>query len=288
VRKRQTVRALTDQYGVSSRRACGPVQVHRSTFFYISHGKDDRALRLRLRELAATRPRFGYLRLHILLRREGWLVNKKRIYRLYGEEGLSVRTKYRRKRASHCRVTPDLPTAPNQRWSMDFVADTLDDGRRFRALTVVDLFTRECLAIEADFSLPGRKVAAVLDRLALTRTLPKIITVDNGTEFISKEMDSWAYRRGVQLDFIRPGRPVENAHIESFNGRLRDECLNAELFLTLEDALQKLAEWKSDYNKSRTHSSLGGLSPLEFAAEWSSTNPQTVEFLNQKMVQSTG
>jgi putative transposase len=288
VRKRQTVQALTDQYGVSSRRACGLVQVHRSTFYYASCRKDDRALRLRLRELAAARPRFGYLRLHVLLRREGWLVNKKRIYRLYGEEGLSVRTKYRRKRASHCRVTPVLPEAPNQRWSMDFVADTLDDGRRFRALTVVDLFTRECLAIEADFSLPGRRVTAVLDRLATTRTLPKTITVDNGTEFISKEMDSWAYRRGVQLDFIRPGRPVENAHIESFNGRLRDECLNAELFLTLEDAKQKLAEWKSDYNKDRPHSSLGGLSPLEFAAKWSSTNPQTVEFLNQKMVQSTG
>jgi putative transposase len=171
---------------------------------------------------------------------------------------------------------------------MDFVADTLDDGRRFRALTVVDLFTRECLAIEADFSLPGRRVTAVLDRLATTRTLPKFITVDNGTEFISKEMDSWAYHRGVQLDFIRPGRPVENAHIESFNGRLRDECLNAELFLTLEDARQKLAEWKSDYNKDRPHSSLGGRSPLEFAAEWSSTSPQTVEFLNQELVQSTG
>lgn len=262
--------------------------MHRSTFYYAPHRKDDRALRLRLRELAAARPRFGYLRLHVLLRREGWLVNKKRIYRLYGEEGLSVRTKYRRKRASHCRVTPDPPVAPNQRWSMDFIADTLDDGRRFRALTVVDLFTRECLAIEADFSLTGRKVTAVLDRLALTRSLPKTITVDNGSEFISKEMDSWAYRRGIQLDFIRPGRPVENAHIESFNGRLRDECLNAELFLTLEDARQKFAEWKSDYNKTRPHSSLGGRSPLEFAAEWSSTDLQTAKFLNQEMVQSTG
>jgi putative transposase len=243
---------------------------------------------MRLRELAAARPRFGYLRLHVLLRREGWLVNRKRVYRLYCEEGLSVRTKHRRKRASQCRVTPVLPAAPNQRWSMDFVADTLDDGRRFRALTVVDVFTRECLIIEADFSLPGRRVTALLDLLSTTRSLPKIITVDNGSEFISKEMDSWAYRRSVQLDFIRPGRPVENAHIESFNGRLRDECLNAELFLTLEDARQKLAEWKSDYNKTRPHSFLGGLPPLEFAAQWSSTNTQTVESLNQQMVQSTG
>jgi putative transposase len=282
------VQTLTGQYGVSSRRACGLVGVHRSTFYYASCRRDDRALRLRLRELAASRPRFGYLRLHVLLRREGWLINRKRVYRLYCEEGLSVRTKQRRKRASHCRVTPVLPAAPNQRWGMDFVADTLDDGRRFRALTVIDLFTRECLVIEADFALPGLRVSAVLDHLSLTRSLPKIITVDNGSEFISKDMDSWAYRRGIQLDFIRPGRPVENAHIESFNGRLRDECLNAELFLTLADARQKLAEWKSDYNKSRPHSSLGGLSPLEFVAQWSSTNPQGVEFLNCKLVQSTG
>lgn len=288
MRKRETVQTLTGQYGVSSRRACGLVQVHRSTFYYASHRQDDRALRMRLRDLAAARPRFGYRRLYVLLRREGWQVNHKRIYRLYGEEGLSVKTKYRRKRASHCRVTPVMPFAPNQRWSMDFVADTLDDGRRFRALTVVDLFTRECLVIEADFSLPGRRVTSVLDRISMVRSLPKIITVDNGSEFISKEMDSWAYRRGVQLDFIRPGRPVENAHIESFNGRLRDECLNAELFLTLEDARQKLAEWKSDYNKSRPHSSLGDLSPVEFAAQWSSTNPQTVESLNPELVQSTG
>ena len=183
-------------------------------------------------------------------------MNRKRTYRLFCEEGLSVRTKHRRKRANHCRVTPVLPAAPNQCWGMDFVADTLDDGQRFRVLTVVDLFTRERLGIEADFSQPGRRVTAVLDHLSTTRCLPQIITVDNGSEYISKVMDSWAYRRGVQLDFIHPGRPVENAHIESFNGRLRDECLNAELFLTLEDARKKSAEWKSDNNKIRPHSSL--------------------------------
>ena len=171
---------------------------------------------------------------------------------------------------------------------MDFIADTLDDGRRFRALNVVDLFIRECLVIEADFSLPGRRVTAILDRIALTGSLPKLITVDNGSESISKEMDSFAYRHWIQLDFIRPGRPIENAHIESFNGRLRDECLNAELFLTLEDARTKLAEWKSDYNNTRPHSSLGGLSPLEFADRWNSNQPQTVEFINCKLAQSTG
>ena len=282
------MQALTQAYRVSARRACALAHLGRSTFYYAAHPTDDRSLRHRLRELAASRPRFGYLRLHILLRREGWHVNRKRVYRLYREEGLGVRAKKRRKRSSYCRVTPCAPIAPNQRWSMDFVTDTLDDGRRFRTLTVVDVFTRECLALEADFSLPGRRVTVTLDRVSHSRSLPQLITVDNGSEFISKEMDSWAYRRGVRLDFIRPGRPVENAHIESFNGRLRDECLNAELFLTLEDARRKLTEWKSDYNNSRPHSSLGGISPLEFAANWRSTQSQKAEFLNNTSVQSEG
>jgi len=279
---------LTEGYEASHRRACGLLELGRSTFYYVSQRKDDRAIRMRLRELAAARPRFGYRRLYLLLRREGWRINHKRVYRLYGEEGLSVRTKKRRKRASHCRVAPAPPSAPNQRWSMDFIADTLDNGRRFRALTIVDVFTRECLAIEADFSLPARRVTAVLNRLAATRGLARIITVDNGSEFFSKEMDSWAYRNGVQLDFIRPGKPVENAYIESFNGRLRDECLNAELFLTLDDARCKLAEWKQDYNKVRPHTSLGDIPPSEFADQWISNRPQKVEILNQEVVQLTG
>jgi putative transposase len=243
---------------------------------------------MRLRELAAARPRFGYRRLYLLLRREGWLINHKRVYRLYGEEGLSVRTRKRRKRASHCQVAPQPPSAPNERWSMDFIANALDNGRRFRALTIVDVFTRECLAIEADFSLPARRVTAVLNRLAATRELPQTITVDNGSEFFSREMDSWAYRHSVKLDFIRPGKPVENAYIESFNGRLRDECLNAELFLTLDDARSKLAEWKQDYNKVRPHTSLGDIPPSEFAEQWISNQPSEGETLNQEVVQLTG
>ena len=264
------------------------MELGRSTFYYVSQRRDDRALRMRLRELAAARPRFGYRRLYIMLRREGWRINHKRIYRLYGEEGLCVRTKKRRKRASHCRVAPKPATAPNERWSMDFIADTLDNGRRFRALTIVDVFTRECLAIEVDFSLPARRVTAVLNRLAASRGLAKIITVDHGSEFFSQEMDSWAYRHGVQLDFIRPGKPVENAYIESFNGRLRDECLNAELFLTLHDARCKLTEWKRDYNKVRPHTSLGDISPSEFADRWISNQPQNQEILNHEVVQFTG
>lgn len=276
------------EHEVSLRRACEAVGMSRSGWYKSPRDRLERdgAVITALTAVTDEHRSWGFWKIYDRLRLDGHGWNRKRVYRLYCEEGLSVRTKHRRKQASRCRVTPVLPSAPNQRWSMDFVADTLDDGRRFRALTVVDLFTRECLIIEADFSLPGRQVTAVLDRLSTTRSLPKIITVDNGSEFISKEMDSWAYRRSVQLDFIRPGRPVENAHIESFNGRLRDECLNAGLFLTLEDARQKLAEWKSDYNKTRPHSSLGGLSPQEFAAQWSSTNTQTVESLNQEMVQS--
>ena len=193
-------------------------------------------------------------------------MNHKRVYRHYCAENLGVRTKKRKKRSSHLRVLPPAATAPNQRWSMDFVRDTLDSGRPFRALTVVDQFTRECLAIHADFSLTGAKVAAALDDIATSRGYPELITVDNGSEFWSKAMDAWAYRRKVRLDFIRPGRPVENAYIESFNGRLRDECLNAELFSDLLDARRKLEAWRLDFNGNRPHSAIGNLTPTEFAA----------------------
>jgi putative transposase len=221
-------------------------------------------LRRRLRELAQARPRFGYRRLHVLLRREGWAVNHKRVYRLYCEEGLSMRTKRHKKRVSHLRVVVPAPTARNERWSMDFVTDSLDNGRRFRALTVVDNFTRECPLIEVEFSLTGQQVVAVLQRLAERHGFPKTITVDNGAEFISKAVDTWAYQHGVQLDFIHPGKPVENAFIESFNGRLRDECLNTSVFISLADAKAKLEAWRVDYNLSRPHSSLGQLTPSEF------------------------
>jgi putative transposase len=193
------------------------------------------------------------------------LVNIKRVYRLYKLEGLGVRAKKRKKRGSHLRVVPSAPTRPNERWGMDFVQDSLMDGRKFRILTVVDIFTRECLAAHADSSLSGRKVALALDCVAGQRGYPKEITVDNGTEFYSKAMDAWAYQHGVKLDFIRPGRPMENGYTESFNGRLRDECLNVELFSDLPDARTKLAAWKTDYNENRPHGSIGNLTPIEFA-----------------------
>ncbi|MFI5179846.1 MAG: IS3 family transposase [Thermoanaerobaculia bacterium] len=261
----------------SQRQACEVVGIGLSSCRYVCHRRDDGPLRMRLRELAQARPRFGCRRLHILLRREGWLVNKKRTYRIYCEDELSVRTKKRKKRASHLRVLPTPPAAPNERWSMDFVVNCLDSGRRFRALTVVDLFTRECLAIEADVGLTGRKVARALDAIAVARGYPKMITVDNGSEFYSKDMDQWAFGHGVRLDFIRPGKPVENAFIESFNGRLRDEFPHGELFVNLDAARRRLLEWKRDYNEARPHSSLGDLSPARFAANWLSEESRKAE-----------
>jgi putative transposase len=242
------------------------------TLRYEHHRDPQEALRVRLRELAGSRVRYGYRRLTVLLKREGWAVNAKRIYRLYTEEGLIVRTQKRKQRAQRQRIAQGLAARPNQRWSMDFVAQRLADGRWMRVLTVVDQFTRECLTLFADTSLNGDKVAAQLDRIVIRRGAPQSITVDNGTEFASKAMDHWAYKNGVHLDFIRPGRPVENGYIESFNGRLRDECLNVEMFFSVADARQKLALWRQDYNHHRPHSSLADRTPAEFAATISGGN----------------
>ena len=239
--------------------------LNRSTYTYRSQRKDLGPLRRRLRELAEARRRYGYRRLTVLLQREGWAVNHKRVYRLYRQEELGVRTKKRKKRSSHLRVIPAAPAGPNERWCMDFVYDRFEDGRYFRSLTVVDVFTRECLAIHPERKLSGARVSIVLDGIAALRGYPKEITVDNGTEFFSQAMDHWAHRHEVKLDFIRPGRPMENGFIESFNGKLRDECLNAELFLDLVDARRKLDAWRQDYNQNRPHSSIGNLTPLEFA-----------------------
>jgi putative transposase len=238
---------------------------------------------MRLREVAAARVRFGYRRLTVLLRRDGWRVNAKRIYRLYTEEGLMVRTKHRTKAAGRHRVPQAVATAPNQRWSMDFMSARVTDGRGFRILTVVDQFTRECLCLVADQSLTGEKVAQALEPIVIQRGAPRSITVDNGSEFASRVMDAWAYRHGLHLDFIRPGKPVENGFIESFNGRLRDECLNVEVFFTLEDVRQKLARWQEDYNRVRPHSALEDRAPATFVAEWvaatTPTDQETPELL---------
>ena len=267
-RRRRLSGYLVEAYQVSERRACGTMAFHRSTVRYGSRARDQTPIRMRLRELAASRVRYGYRRLHVLLRREGWKVNHKRIWRLYKEEGLEVRTKKRRKRVSTLRVVLPVAAMPNERWSMDFMADSLHDGRRFRVLTLVDHFSRVSPAIEVGSSITGKRVVAVLERLAIEHGLPRVITTDNGTEFTSRAVDEWAHRNGVKLDFIRPGKPIENAYIESFNGRLRRECLDESWFLSIEDAKIRIEEWHRDNNEHRPHSSLGDDTTRGFAEDW--------------------
>lgn len=243
------------------------MMVSHATFYYRSRAKDHTALRVRLRDLALTRIRFGYIRLTVLLRREGWAVGKKLVYRLYREMGLSMRTKQRRRLASQSRGIVPAAIGPNERWSMDFVTVRMENGIYFRVLTLIDQYTRECLALEPARSMTGVKVAAWLDGVVMARGKPRSIQVDNGTEFQSRAMDAWAYRQGIRLDFIRPGKPVENGLIESFNGRLRDECLNVHLFWTIEEARNILQEWRMDYNRARPHGALGQQTPFEYAEQ---------------------
>ena len=242
--------------------------MNRATYYYESQASQHTALRIRLRDLAKVHVRYGYRRLHVLLRREGWHVNHKLVYRLYHEEGLFLRTKTRKKRASTLRVVRPEPSRPQQYWSMDFMHDQLADGRRFRVLTLVDHFSRVSPAIEVGRSLTGSRVVDVLGRLSATLGLPEVIFVDNGTEFTSKAMDQWAYEHGVRLDYSRPGKPTDNAYIESFNGRLREECLNQHWFTSLADARRTIELWRRAYNTTRPHSSLSYQTPREYEEAW--------------------
>ena len=260
------VSCVRESLGLSERKACWLVNISVSSYRYHLKSEDDEVLRKRLRELAEQRKRFGSPRLHILLKREGLVINDKRTERIYREEGLPLRRKRRRKGAAGVRVALPYAEHPNQHWSMDFVSDSIVTGRRFRALTVVDNFSRECPAIEVDISLGGARVVTVLDRLSEVRGLPEVITVDNGPEFLGRALDEWAYRKGVKLNFIRPGKPIENAYAESFNGRLRDECLNTNWFINLRQAREIIEEWREDYNQVRPHSSLNNLTPVEYAS----------------------
>jgi len=264
------VRFLLKRFGqMSQRRACSLIGVSRNTLRWVSRKKEqDEKLRERMRELSERRRRFGSPRIHVLLKREGLVINHKRTERIYTEEGLSLRVRKRKKRVAMARIELPSPDRPDQRWSMDFVQDQLADGRRFRVLTIVDAFTRECPALEVDTSIGGKRVARVLDRLAFLRGLPEAITIDNGPEFTSNALDEWAYRNNVKLDFIRPGKPIENAYIESFNGKLRDECLNDNWFLSLNDAREIIEAWRIDYNRHRPHSSLDNLTPAEYVEKF--------------------
>ena len=224
---------------------------------------------MRLRDLARARPGYGYGRLTTMLRREGCLVNRKRVYRLYREEGLSIRQRQRRRHVSSYKRQPRAETTrTDERWSIDFVSDELSDGRRIRALTVVDNFTRESPLLAVGRSMTGDHVTELLEALAREGRVPETISCDNGPEFISKAMDLWAYSRGVKLEFSRPGKPTDNAYIESFNSRLRQECLNQHWFETIEEARERIEKWREDYNTCRPHSSLGGLAPQEFKRAW--------------------
>ena len=221
---------------------------------------------MRIKEIAATRVRYGYKRIHVLLQREGWKINHKRVHRLYCEEGLNLRTKQRRKRpGAALRIPRQQARGLNDTWSMDFAADSLFNGSRFRVLTVVDNYSRECIAAEVGQSLRGEHVVAVLNRLKAVRGLPGSMRMDNGSEFVSKAVDKWAYVNKVSLDFSRPGKPIDNAFAESFIGSFRDECLNVNWFLSFEDACAKIETWRVDYNEFRPHSSLNNLTPSEFA-----------------------
>jgi putative transposase len=264
---RRAAAFVAEAFRVSQRRACRILGLARSSCRYYPTPRPSLQLLKRMRELAAERPRFGYRRLLVLAGRDGFRVNHKRFYRLYREEQLAVRRRKRKRLPRGPRQLLPVPALPNDRWSMDFVSDTLADGRVLRALTVVDDCTRECPAIEVDTSLPGLRVARVLDRLVEERGLPSVIVTDNGPEFTGRDLDLWVYRRGVKHHFIRPGKPVENAYIESFNGKFRDECLNEHWFLDLSDARRIIEEYRVDYNRVRPHSALDQRTPEEYAAQ---------------------
>jgi len=255
-----------NEIGVSIRRACSLIDLNRSTYQYRPQKKaDEDLLRNRLKDLALQRPRFGSPRLTVLIRREYGAVNHKRVERIYAEEGLQVPLRHKKRRRGVIRQVPlALPSRPGERWSMDLVADSFSDGRRFRSLTVVDDFSRECPAIEVDTSISGARIVRVLERLSESHELPKVIVTDNGPEFTSRAMLAWADENNIRLHFIAPGKPTQNAFVESFNGKFRDECLNENWFKNLQDAREKIEIWRHDYNTKRPHRSLQQMTPQEY------------------------
>ena len=263
--RREVVSHLRARFAYSERRACGLIRMDRSSCRYQPRPRGDGDVRQRLVELASERPSFGYRRLHVLLRREGFEVNHKKVQRLYREESLSIRRKKRKRVAQVPREPKPEPTRVGERWSMDFMQDTLVTGRCFRTLNVVDDLSREALAIEVAQSIPGSYVVRVLERLVTERGAPGLIVMDNGPEFTSRALDTWAYENGVRLHFIQPGKPTQNCFVESFNGKFRDECLNEHWFADIPHARRIIEAWRRDYNEVRPHSALGNLPPREFA-----------------------
>jgi putative transposase len=263
--RRSAASFVWDELQMSQRRACGLIGLSESSYRYRSVRQAIPELRERLLRLAAERPRWGYRRLHVLVRREGFAVNHKRVYRLYRAEGLAVRRR-RRRRLARPRIALQVPSRPNERWSLDFMSDQLADGRVFRTLNIVDDHTRECRAIEVDTSLSGPRVVRTLELLVQEHGRPSALLMDNGPEFTSRAVEAWAYCTGVALHFIQPGKPTQNAFVESFNGHFRDECLNEHWFASLAEARERIEHWRVDYNQVRPHSSLDDLTPEEYAA----------------------
>ena len=270
---------MAERFGLSQRRVCRLLTLDRNTLRYRSRRQDDTALRTRIRDIAERKRRYGCPRIYVRLRREGWVVNHKKVERLYyRDEGLSLRRRRRKKAAAVPRVAVPKPTHPGRCYALDFVHDRLVTGRRFKCLTMIDLCSKEVPVIEVDVSIGGARVCRILDRLFATRPLPETLILDNGPEFAGTALDAWAAQHGVHLHFIQPGKPVQNAFIESFNGKFRDECLNEQWFLTLQEAQLVIEAWRREYNEERTHSSIGDVTPLEFIR-----NYQTGAYLAQDL-----
>ena len=263
--RRAAVAWAREAHGIGVRRACGLAGVSVSGVYRASRRRDDGPLRHAIRTEAHVRRRWGVRRILARLRRAGWRDNHKRVERIYREEKLQVRRRRRKRMAAAARVPLAQPTGPNQLWAMDFVSDALADGRKTRMLVVIDVYSRECLRIEVDTSLPGRRVVRVLDELTATRALPQRIVTDNGPEFAGSALDTWAFGR-VDLHFIEPGKPMQNGYVESFNGKLRDECLNENWFVSLADTRRVVEAFRREYNEDRPHSALGNLTPVEYLA----------------------
>lgn len=261
--RRHAVCYLHTRHGLSERRACGLAHANRTTYRYFPKIQND-GIEQRLKELAGKRLAFGYRRLHVLLKREGYEVNHKRVYRLYKKNDLAKRKRKRKRYPVRCRRPLEETTRPNQRWAMDFMSDSCGNGSKLRTLNLIDIFARECLGIIVGSSLPSSKVIATLEMLSAERGLPEAITLDNGPEYTSKIIRQWAEEKGVHFDYITPGKPMENGYVESFNGKFREECLNQNWFRNLGEASLIIENWREDYNANRPHSALGYLTPKEF------------------------
>lgn len=265
--RKACVQMFVNEHGLSERRACQLVGVHRSVVRYSSRKQDESALIGKIKQIAYEKRRFGYRRIHIMLKREGVKINHKKVYRIYRACGLKVLKRGGRKRALGSRRVEGKPSAPNQQWALDFMHDALADGRRIRLLTVIDTYTRECLCVSVDTSINGNKVTEALRELINRNGKPKAILSDNGTEFTSNTVLKWSSEQEIDWQYIEPGKPYQNGNIESFNGKLRDECLNESWFLNIADARRIVGKWVHEYNAHRPHSALGGLTPRELASQ---------------------